>query len=54
MDKGVDAVEPVQDRRVGEEPFLDGEFPEDVQALLDVDELECVLAGDVDGAFDES
>lgn len=54
VDKGVDAVDPVEDRRVGEEPFLDRELPEDVQALLDVDELEGVFAGDVDGAFDES
>jgi len=33
--------------------MLDIELPEDVEPLLKVDELDCVFASDVDGAFDE-
>jgi hypothetical protein len=53
VDEGVDAVDPVQQLGAGEEPALEGQLPEDVQALLEVDELQGVAAGDVDGALDE-
>lgn len=36
-----------------EEPFLEGELPEDVKALLKMDKLKGMLASDMDGAFDE-
>ena len=52
VDEGVDAVCPVHEEGVAKEPCLDGEFVEDVQALLEVDELEGVAACDVHGAFD--
>jgi hypothetical protein len=39
MDEGVDAVNPVEDVGMGEEPLLDRKLPKDVQVLLKVDEL---------------
>lgn len=54
VDERVDAVDPVEQGRVVEEPLLDRELPEDVQALLEVDDLQSMLASDVDGALDES
>lgn len=51
MDEGVDAVCPVENEGVLEEPCLDVEFEEDVQALLESDELQGVAASDVYGAF---
>lgn len=53
VDEGVDAVGPVEEEGVLEEPVLDVEFVEEVEALLEVDDLEGMLAGDVDGGFDE-
>ena len=43
----------MQDVGALEEPLLETDFPEDSEALLDVDELEGMLASDIDGAFDE-
>lgn len=43
----------MKDCRVLEEPFLEGRFDEDMEALLKVNELEGMLAGNVDGAFDK-
>lgn len=54
VDERVDAVDPVDESGTFEEPFLNGQLPEDMQALLEVDELESMFASDVDGAFDES
>lgn len=51
MDEGVDAVCPVENEGVFEEPCLDVEFEEDVQALFEGDELQGVAAGDIYGAF---
>ena len=53
VDEGVGAVCPVEEGGVFEEPVLEGEFVEEVEALFEVDELEGVGAGDVDGGFDE-
>ena len=39
MNEGVETVDPVQDRRMREEPFLDGQLPEDMKAFLEVDEV---------------
>jgi hypothetical protein len=33
--------------------MLDGELPEDVEPLFEVDDLKSMFASDVDGAFDE-
>jgi hypothetical protein len=52
VDEGVDAVGPVHEERVFEEPVLHVEFEEYVEALLEGDYLEGVAARDVDGAFD--
>lgn len=54
MDERVNAVDPVQDLGVRKEPLLEANLPENPEALLNVDELEGMLASDVDGAFDES
>lgn len=54
VDEGVDAVCPVHEKGVLEEPALDVEFEEDVQALLEGDDLQGVAAGDGHGAFDHS
>lgn len=54
VDEGVYAVDPVQKEGARQEPSLEGQFPEDVQVLLEVDELQSVFAGHVDGSFDES
>jgi len=53
VDERVDAVAPHHEERVRKEVLLDGDFVEEVQSLLDADNLESVLAGDVDGALDE-
>jgi hypothetical protein len=42
----------VEEEWVFEEPGLHVEFEEDMQLLLEVNELEGVATGDVDGAFD--
>jgi len=49
VDEGVDAVRPVHEEGMFEEPVLYGELPEDVQTLLEVDDLESMFASDVDG-----
>lgn len=53
VDEGVGSVGPVEEGGVFEEPVLEGEFVEEVEALFEVNELEGVGAGDVDGGFDE-
>lgn len=53
MDEGVDAVNPMKDVGMGEEPLLDRQLPEDVQSLLEVDELKSMATGDIDSALDE-
>jgi hypothetical protein len=54
VDEGVYAVGPVHEEWVLEEPVLHGKLPEDVEALLEVDDLKGMLAGDVDGGVDQS
>lgn len=53
MDEGVETVDPVQESRSPEKPVLDGLFDEDVESLFDVDDLQGMYSGDVDGAFDK-
>lgn len=52
MDKRVYAVGPMHQRMMFEEPALYIEFVEDVEPLLEMDDLEGVAPGDVNGAFD--
>ena len=54
VDKRVDAVDPCQGGRVLEEKVLDGQLVKDVELLLEVDKLQGMLAGHVNGAFDQS
>ena len=54
VDEGVDAVGPVHERGMFEEPVLDGEFPEDMETLFEMDDLQGVTAGDVDCVLDHS
>ena len=51
VDEAVDPVRPVEEQRVLQEPALDVEFEEDVEALLEVNELQGMSAGDVHGAL---
>lgn len=53
VDEGVYAVDLRHQPGVREEEALDGEFPENVQALLELDELQRMVACDVDGALNE-
>lgn len=53
VDERVDAVGPLHQRRVLEEPLLDGDLEEEPEGLLEVDDLQRVLAGDVDRLLDE-
>lgn len=52
MDEGIHSIDPVQQNRTLQEPLLDGYFPEDTQALLQMNHLEGVLSGDMDGPLD--
>jgi hypothetical protein len=52
MDEAVDSVCPVEKQGVLYEPALNVKFVEDVQALLQMDDLKSMSAGDVDSAFD--
>jgi hypothetical protein len=54
VDERVDAVGPIHEEGMLEEPVLYGKLPEDVETLLEVDDLEGMLAGDVDGGVDQS
>ena len=54
MDKAVQPIDARHQARKGHEELLDRNFPEDVQALLELDQLEGMSASDVDSAFDES
>ena len=51
VDEAVDSVGPVEQQRVLQEPALDVEFEENVEALLEVDELQSMAAGDIHGAL---
>jgi hypothetical protein len=53
MDEGVDTIDPVEECRPLEEPLLEAYLPEDVELLLEMDELESMLAGDIDGALNK-
>jgi len=53
VNERVDAVDPHHEEGVREEVLLDGDFIEEVQSLLDADDLESMLAGDVNGTLDE-
>ena len=51
VDEAVDSVCPVEEQGVLYEPPLNVEFVEDVKALLQVDDLKSMSAGDIDSAF---
>lgn len=51
VDEGVCSVGPVNQGRVRNEPLLDGTLEKDVEALLEVDELQGVASCNVDGAL---
>lgn len=53
VDEGVDAVDPAEHGGTLEEPLLEGQLPEDAEALLEVDDLEGMLAGDINGTLHE-
>lgn len=50
--EGINAVRPVHQERMLQEPVLYVKFEEDVESLLERNDLEGVPARDVDGAFD--
>jgi hypothetical protein len=53
VDEGVYPIYPYQCDGVLEEEVLDWEFPEYVEGLFEVNYLEGMFAGNVDGSFDE-
>ena len=53
MDEGVSPVDPVQESWMLQKPLLERHLPEDVEALLQVDDLEGVFSSNIDCAFDE-
>lgn len=53
VDERIQTVDPVQDGGMSEEPLLKTNFEKDVQALLEVNNLESMLTGDIDSALDE-
>jgi hypothetical protein len=52
MDEAVDSVCPVEKQGVLYEPPLNVKLVEDVQALLQMDDLKSMSAGNIDSAFD--
>lgn len=51
MDEAIDSVCPVEKQGVPYEPPLNVKFVEDVQALLQMNDLKSMSAGDIDSAF---
>jgi hypothetical protein len=47
VNKGIDAVDPVQQGRSFQKPLLKGHFPEDTELLLYVDQLESMPSSDM-------
>lgn len=52
MDKGVYAVDPVQQKRMRQKPLLERHFPKDTESLLQMNYPESMLSRDVNSALD--
>lgn len=53
MYERVGAIYPHHQSGILKKEILDTNFPEDVKALFEADELQCMFAGHMDGSFDE-
>lgn len=53
VDKGVETVGPAQERRALQKPGLQRQLPEEVEPLFEMDQLQGMLAGNVDCGVDE-
>ena len=51
VDERIDAVDPMHHGRISQKPLLNSRLPENMKALLEMDELQCMVSCNMDGAF---